>query len=319
MIWTDKENHLMPSGGGAGLVEQVSLPASIDGGPVTDTAFNVYVGKGGAGTELTTFALVDPIASGSVSVDLSAVLADLALPKIAAADGVSGAAIAADYLDSIQLGTEFGPGTGTESFIWNLSALSIDGAPIIGPPTAALALKGDSFSDGTLEVAAQDKLKLKNGKITVNLLTVDPGATIAAKGGAARQLYRDPVIDNGGLIEATGGDLLLKNAQVNNAAGAEIYAGPGAIVSLASAVIENGTLATDPTGAIETTDANSVFDNLTNTGAVIVNDSTALTLMGTIDNAGTIALDAVGGAKLNIDGDVVLSGGGAVEMTELVG
>ncbi len=316
MIWTDRQDGLMPAGSGAGLVEQVTLPTSINGAPVTDVAFNVYVGKGGAGTELTTFALADPLASGSISIDLSAALADLALPKIAAADGVSGAALGADYLDSIGLDTEFGPGgTGTETFGWSLSALAIDGFPIIG--AAAPTLKGDTFSDGTLEVAAQDTLKLKDGKITVNALTLDAGATIDAKGGSdAASFIVTPIIDNGGLIEAAGGALLVKNAQVNNTAEAQIYAGAGATVSLATSTIEGGTLATATGGAIAVIGFGDTLENLTNAGLLSVHDNTGVTLAGTFDNPGTIALEAVGDTtELIIGNDLTLGGGGSVQLS----
>ena len=56
--------------------------------------------------------------------------------------------------------------------------------------------------------------------------------------------------------------------------------------------------------------------NLTNSGAVTINDNTTLNLVGTITNSGTLTLNSLGNTtSLVIQGDVTLDGGGTVTLS----
>ena len=101
--------------------------------------------------------------------------------------------------------------------------------------------------------------------------------------------------------------------------------GAGSVVQFVDTYLQGGTLATgsltsNANGEIEivaTTGANiSIFDGSTDTvtvnGYVQVDDGANLALLGTFDNTGTIAVGAVTGADLVIDGTVTLDGSGAV-------
>lgn len=138
MIWTDAQDGLSPSSGMPGPLATLSLPTWIDD-QLTSANWNVSVGPGGAGTEDVTFALANPIASGSVWLDLSTILTDLGSATIADADGIDASALSSLYLDDIQLGTEFGPGaSGSAGFSWSLSQFSIGNSPLdIAAPSAA--------------------------------------------------------------------------------------------------------------------------------------------------------------------------------------
>ena len=161
-----------------------------------------------------------------------------------------------------------------------------------------------------------------------------------------------PVVDNGGIIAATdGGKIVFDHATINNFVtittsgssggngapavppssvttfGTIEATGAGADVQFVNSYLQGGTLATgNPTsnagGEIEivaTTGANiSIFDGSTDAitvnGYVQVDDGASLALLGTFDNTGTIAVGALTGAHLVIDGTVTLDGSGEVAL-----
>jgi hypothetical protein len=116
-------------------------------------------------------------------------------------------------------------------------------------------------------------------------------------------------ITNGGLIEATGGLLLIEDTTVNNAGGTILAAGRR--VDLANVDIIGGALQTTGTGAIAVTSGASALDgtaghSVTLSGNLIVQDNTSLTIQGSIINTGRISL--AGGADIT---DLIVGAGGA--------
>ncbi len=133
------------------------------------------------------------------------------------------------------------------------------------------------------------------------------------------------VVTNAGLIEATGaGGLTIYATTVNGSSGGSILA-DGANVNLQSATIVGGVLKTVNGGVIRTTDSASVLDSTTSAvkvqDTVTVANGTRLTLLGGLNNVGTIAVNSTGsftdlqigaaGATLNGGGHIDLSDGGA--------
>ncbi len=133
------------------------------------------------------------------------------------------------------------------------------------------------------------------------------------------------LVVNTGLLEDTGkGGLVISNTTVDNASGTIEATGAGAHVDLAGAYIEGGTLTTAAAGKIQTVSGGATLDGLTIgmikvVGTVTVTDQTTLTLVGIIDNTGTIAVDALSTSadtdlRLNSQ-TVTLEGGGKVTLS----
>jgi hypothetical protein len=151
-----------------------------------------------------------------------------------------------------------------------------------------------------------------NGVIDASLSTA---LTVQTGGGLTVNL---------GLMENTGtGGLVLTNT-VDNASGTIKASGAGTHVDLAGAYIEGGTLLTALGGKIQVVSGNATLDGLTVgaltiKGTLTVTDQTSLTLDGTIDNTGTIAMDAVstsGNTDLRLNGQtIVLEGGGRLTLS----
>jgi hypothetical protein len=145
--------------------------------------------------------------------------------------------------------------------------------------------------------------------------------TIATDGGI---IYDDAAVTNQGTLEANGGNLFIRNTTLALSSTTEAINGGqfrlyGATIAGGPAVLTTASL-----GIISTYDRGNVFDgtaaavNLANSGAygVEVNDNTALTLRGTIDNMGLIQLQPAGNATdLYIDGNVTLQGGGELQFS----
>jgi hypothetical protein len=149
-----------------------------------------------------------------------------------------------------------------------------------------------------------------SGAIGTDLL-LNNTATIDATGSNALSIVAGSsavvggnVVTNSGLLESTNpglltavGGLVLNGVTVANTGTIEAT-GLHAHVDLETATILGGNLKTASGGVIDTIDRGSVLNGLTkavtNLGALNVNNNTALTLRGTINNQGTIALSSVG-------------------------
>ncbi len=131
------------------------------------------------------------------------------------------------------------------------------------------------------------------------------------------------IVTNTGTMESTaGGGLLIANTIVNNAGGTILASGSGDSVGLQGADIQGGNLVTSAGGVIDTTDRNSALDGITegavnNKGSLKIADNTFLSVCGTINNTGVIALSSASNTtELVINyPTVILTGGGQVTMS----
>lgn len=123
---------------------------------------------------------------------------------------------------------------------------------------------------------------------------------------------------NAGLIEATGNaGLLIFRTTINNTATGMIRAA-GSHVDLKGATLIGGFLSSSAGGVIQTRDNSNLIQGVTNTGTIVVNDNTTLTLKGAITNLGTMAMQAAGdNTYLLIDPtNVTLAGPGGLTMSD---
>ena len=131
------------------------------------------------------------------------------------------------------------------------------------------------------------------------------------------------LVTNTGTLQATGtGGLVISGTSVNNAGGTIQAVGANTHVDLVSAYIEGGILRTATGGVIQTLDRGSVLDGITsgilnNIGSIQIVDNTTLSLVGAINNTGTISQASAGSAtQIRIaNQDVSLQGGGKLVMS----
>ena len=117
------------------------------------------------------------------------------------------------------------------------------------------------------------------------------------------------------MLEATAGGVLAIQTNVTNTAANITATGSQSVVTISSnAVITGGTLTTASGGAMGTTNATLQGVTISAKSLVTSADNSTTTLLGTIDNLGTI--EQIGGnaqnAALFIGGAVTLTGGGTV-------
>ncbi len=165
---------------------------------------------------------------------------------------------------------------------------------------------------------------------TMSLVNQTKGVINANKTGSLTLRTDANIITNAGTIESTGttasnGGLVIWNTAVNNAGGTIQALGALAHVDLQSAYIEGGILTTTLKGVVQTVDTGSTLDGITsgvlsNKGTVLVNDHTALSLVGVINNTGTIFEDATsvsGATTVKISGQTAtLTGTGQFVMSD---
>ena len=166
---------------------------------------------------------------------------------------------------------------------------------------------GGTLGDGELALINQ-------GTIDANLstpLTIEPSAggvtntgVLEATGGGTLTLYGNPY--NGGSTFAIAGTTILST-------------GAGSVVNVTSdATITGGTLTTASGGGMQNPGNNATLNGVTiSSGSTFSEaDGSVTTLVGTITNQGTIALDSSGinNADLAISGSVSLTGGGTVAL-----
>jgi hypothetical protein len=120
-------------------------------------------------------------------------------------------------------------------------------------------------------------------------------------------------ITNLGLIEATGSQGMVIDTQVIDTGGTILSATGSKITLNGNANIDGGDVESAGTGVILSIAAS--FTNVTDSAKVEINDGYSLTIGGSLDNTGTIAMAGYGhGANLDISGTVFLTGGGHVVM-----
>ena len=239
--------------------------------------WNVFVGPGGTGTPCVTFELANPISSGSVSVNLSQVLADLGSTAVSNADGISAATIDSMYLDNIQLGSEFSdPGKGTYSYSWTLQDFSINGDPVVtsGSSSGPIILKGNSSNfNGAITADTGGVIELDNANISGSggSVTTTSGGIIESTGAGAVNTISGVTVSNAGTIEAIDGSTLIIEGGVSNS---------GVLIANAGDLIIEGAVTGNGTATITT-------GGLLEFGAA---SATAVTFSGT--TAGTLVLES---------------------------
>lgn len=123
---------------------------------------------------------------------------------------------------------------------------------------------------------------------------------------------------NTGTLEATsGGSLTLAGGTWTNTGGT-IKAATGSTVNLQGNVsITNGTLTTSGTGVINDVGGNDIFlNNVTNSGAYVMQNNALTEISGTITNTGTMTMQGAGNSTgFYLTGNAILAGSGTIAMT----
>ena len=175
---------------------------------------------------------------------------------------------------------------------------------------------------GTNLLLANSAKGIINANSANNALIIETGNSTVAKSN---------VVANAGLLESTTldptkgvGGLLIRNTVISNSSSGIVEAnGAHTHVDLTTATIAGGTLKTLGGGIIQTMDNGSILDGtltaVNNQAAIVVNASTSLTLKGTINNTGSISLNAYNAAQLIMGANTTLTGGGAINMTDVSG
>jgi hypothetical protein len=195
-------------------------------------------------------------------------------------------------------------------------SLSTIGTNLIYGSTAGSTLTN---VDNTITGGGQ----LGNGKLT---LINQASGVIQAFGGAALVINTgSSVMTNSGLIEAgdasgDAGTLNIVGTTINESTGGVILANDNSTVNLIDATLVGGTLQAPGIGVFQTGDTLSVLDGLTsavnNQGSINILNNTALTIQGTINNTGAIAITG-GGNDSDLIVDVTgatLTGGGTLDL-----
>ena len=228
--------------------------------------------------------------------------------------------------------------TGTIDNTGTISLLSTNDATelVIGSPTLTLTGGGsvalsDNSGNYIFGAAGTDTLDNVNNTISGaghlgdgQLTLVNAAAGIIdATGSNALVLTTGRTITNNGLIEATGtGGLVVQGDTISNASGTLLAA--GSTVSLQnSASIAGGLLKTTGGGLVQVTyNENGTLDGSSNAITLVGNaqatDYGSITVLGTIDNTGTISLLSTNDATELIVGSptVTLNGGGNVVLSD---
>ncbi len=211
----------------------------------------------------------------------------------------------------------------------NLEILSGQDLMLTGGGTIRLSANGASTIDAA---AAGSTLTNVDNKITgvgqlgsSNLTIVNEAGGKLKANGALPLVIAAPTVTNSGAIKAAIDDnMILSNTTVNNGSAGVLKAKDGAQISLQTADIIGGTLITVGSGVIQTTDSGSQLDGSTftvnNSGQIEIDDNTALTIQGAINNTGTITLAAnLGDVALSLANNTTLTGGGDVTLTDSAG
>ena len=176
---------------------------------------------------------------------------------------------------------------------------------------------GGVTNTGTIEATGGATLELTNTGSTAEMEIINTGGTISAN---ASTLIVSGATINGGAVTLTGaatlelGGSTIEGVTLTNSATGTIEAGG---FNTLEGTINNpagGTIEIDHTGLL------TLAGNISNKGTI--NDGGYLTLASNVSNAGTINLAPVGGttstAELLVDGDITLSGGGKLTMSNNV-
>jgi hypothetical protein len=176
---------------------------------------------------------------------------------------------------------------------------------------------GGSFtnSNNTIEGTGT----ISNSGAVVNNGTIDANVSPTVLN-ALLQINSNTGITNTSVLEATNGGTLyiVDSTLTNTGSGAVIKAlgsdtsGNASNVQFNGVTVNGGTLETSGAGVIYAY-GGTVLDNVTNTGTLVVPDGNTAYISGTINNTGTITVDAMTGSTyLDIDGNTTLTGTGTL-------
>ena len=211
-----------------------------------------------------------------------------------------------------------GSDTNTGTFQMQGSTLYVDGAVTLqGKGRVAMTDNpvnsvGGYNGPATLTLAQPI---LGAGTVGNSELTLVNQSTINATGTSNHLIIAPTSTTNSKTLLASSGATLELRTPVNNNA-ASIQALDGGTVLLNGGTIIGGTLITSGTGTfqVSTGTLDGTTHVVTNKGLFAVANRNVLTLQGTINNAGVIALEASGGC-LALAAPTILEGTGAVTMT----
>ena len=166
------------------------------------------------------------------------------------------------------------------------------GAAFIQPNGVAVTLTNTSTIQGSGVIGNG------NGGLTLDNATtgiVDANATGA---GLSKQLTLNGYDTiNSGLLEATNGNTLAIQTNVENTGGSITASGAGSIVDLAGVTVRGGTLATTGGGAIQSSGTNQLYDVTLASGTTYPISNSATQIYGTLTNDGNIQI--TGGNGVN--------------------
>jgi len=166
-----------------------------------------------------------------------------------------------------------------------------------------------------------------SGQIGINnpgfAFTLNNAGIIDANQSSSLTVAATNTVTNTGTLEATaGGALLLTGGTFNNTGGLIQAAGANSVVDFNGATITGGTLTTQSGGTIQnsgvaTLDGTTNSPTISNGSTVTLLNATSTTLLGTITNNGTIALNSTGSfTDLHISGNVTLTGTGTLALSD---
>ncbi|MGD0567227.1 MAG: hypothetical protein ABSA78_02385, partial [Candidatus Sulfotelmatobacter sp.] len=197
-------------------------------------------------------------------------------------------------------------------------------ATLSGSGTVTMSNNGNN---GIYAAAGTDTFTNKetiqgSGNIGIGSLTFVNQGTVNANQTTPLTIQTSNGTTNTGTLEATTTGTLVLNGNTITNTGGTIQAngatgsGNGAAVNLENGVaITGGTITSNQFGAINVENS-ATLSGLTTSGTVNIQNGTALTLVGTIVNNGTLNLQSAnGGTDLIMSGNVSLNGSGSVNMS----
>ena len=193
---------------------------------------------------------------------------------------------------------------------------------------AALTSSSNSRIDGSGTLTNASTIQ-GEGYVAANETTiVNQSGGIIQANVSGRALVLDAVnaangFSNAGILQATSGGILQFTGNgggdfTNTGTGSIQANGAGSQVQLfGGATIHGGTFSTSSGGVIRTTNSQSAtLESVTNTGTYVCNDNSSTFLVGTLINNGDLTITSDGNfTDLRIDGNVTLSGIGAITLT----
>jgi YVTN family beta-propeller protein len=204
------------------------------------------------------------------------------------------------------------------------------GASLIGGGTVTLSTSGSgnaalATANGAQTLTNVDNVVQGVGVIGWNGLNLvnQAGGVINANSAAGGLTVNASNITNQGLLEATGGGTLGLQNTYSNAGGRILSSGSGSTAQLINATVHGGTLTSAGGGVLGTpinlaaTLDGSSQGTLTIVGPYVGANNTTTYLEGTINNTGTIQVNATANNTfLTMAAAVTLMGGGAVTLSE---